>query len=163
MPIPTEPIGSIPRPRELIEGMEAVAAGRIPGRELDALYDEAVCDTIERFEATDSPVITDGEQSGSTAPAALERPAWHPPDLGFHAPHGNGVGWRARAYASIRAARIDESNGERRDRIDFALRSRWLRNLVPKLATTLETWYLLPAPRRKPLVSADGETRRHPP
>jgi 5-methyltetrahydropteroyltriglutamate--homocysteine methyltransferase len=62
MPIPTEPIGSIPRPRELIEGMEAAAAGRIPGRELDALYDEAVRDTIERFEATDSPVITDGEQ-----------------------------------------------------------------------------------------------------
>ncbi len=27
--------------------MEAVAAGRIPGRELDALYDEAVRDTIE--------------------------------------------------------------------------------------------------------------------
>jgi 5-methyltetrahydropteroyltriglutamate--homocysteine methyltransferase len=62
MPIPTEPIGSIPRPRELIEGMEAAAAGRIPGRELDALYDAAVRDTIERFEATDSPVITDGEQ-----------------------------------------------------------------------------------------------------
>jgi 5-methyltetrahydropteroyltriglutamate--homocysteine methyltransferase len=62
MPIPTEPIGSIPRPRELIEGMEAFAAGRIPGRELDALYEEAVRDTIERFEATGSPVITDGEQ-----------------------------------------------------------------------------------------------------
>src|ERR687892_533218 len=62
MPIPTEPIGSIPRPRELIEGIEAFASGRIPGRELDALYDEAVRDTIERFEATGSPVITDGEQ-----------------------------------------------------------------------------------------------------
>jgi methionine synthase II (cobalamin-independent) len=62
MPIPTEPIGSIPRPRELIEGIEVFASGRIPGRELDALYDEAVRDTIERFEATGSPVITDGEQ-----------------------------------------------------------------------------------------------------
>src|ERR671919_1666345 len=62
MPIPTEPIGSIPRPRELIEGIEAFASGRIPGRELDTLYDEAVRDTIERFEATGSPVITDGEQ-----------------------------------------------------------------------------------------------------
>jgi 5-methyltetrahydropteroyltriglutamate--homocysteine methyltransferase len=62
MPIPTEPIGSIPRPRELIDGMEAFASGAIPGRELDSLFDEAVRDTIERFEATGSPVITDGEQ-----------------------------------------------------------------------------------------------------
>jgi 5-methyltetrahydropteroyltriglutamate--homocysteine methyltransferase len=80
MPIPTEPIGSIPRPRELIDGMEAVAAGRIPGRELDALYDEAVHDTIERFEATDSPVITDGEQrkpSFVTTPSRVLRP-WRP-------------------------------------------------------------------------------------
>jgi methionine synthase II (cobalamin-independent) len=37
VPIPTEPIGSIPRPRELIEGMEAFASGRIPLRELDSL------------------------------------------------------------------------------------------------------------------------------
>jgi methionine synthase II (cobalamin-independent) len=30
MPVPTEPIGSIPRPHELIEGMRAFAAGEIP-------------------------------------------------------------------------------------------------------------------------------------
>ena len=42
--------------------MEAFASGRIPGRELDSLFDEAVRDTIGRFEATGSPVITDGEQ-----------------------------------------------------------------------------------------------------
>jgi 5-methyltetrahydropteroyltriglutamate--homocysteine methyltransferase len=58
VPIPTEPIGSIPRPAALIEGMRA----SLPAEELDALYDEAVRDTIERFEATGSPVITDGEQ-----------------------------------------------------------------------------------------------------
>jgi 5-methyltetrahydropteroyltriglutamate--homocysteine methyltransferase len=59
MKIPTEPIGSIPRPTWLIE-----AAGRTDGTDpaLDALYDRAVRDTIERFEATESPVITDGEQ-----------------------------------------------------------------------------------------------------
>ena len=76
MAIPTEPIGSIPRPRELIEGMEAFAAGRIPGRELDALYEEAVRDTIERFDATGSPVITDGEQrkpSFVTIPSRVPR------------------------------------------------------------------------------------------
>jgi len=57
--IPTEPIGSIPRPSRLIEAM-ALRDGEDPS--LDQLYDEAVKDTIEQFEATGSPVITDGEQ-----------------------------------------------------------------------------------------------------
>ena len=59
MTIPTEPIGSIPRPAHLIA---AVTSGGTEARELDALYDEAVRDTVERFEATGSPVVTDGEQ-----------------------------------------------------------------------------------------------------
>jgi 5-methyltetrahydropteroyltriglutamate--homocysteine methyltransferase len=59
MIIPTEPIGSIPRPIALIE---AVADGRVTDPDRDPLYDAAVKDTIERFEATGSPVITDGEQ-----------------------------------------------------------------------------------------------------
>lgn len=63
MPIPTEPIGSIPRPKELIEAIQALQAGRLSQRELDELYTSAIVDTIERFEATGSPVITDGEQS----------------------------------------------------------------------------------------------------
>lgn len=62
MPIPTEPIGSIPRPPELIEGMRAAAEGGISGHELEALYANAVSETIAGFEATGSPVITDGEQ-----------------------------------------------------------------------------------------------------
>ncbi len=63
MPIPTEPIGSIPRPAELIEGVQAFNAGRIPRERLDALYDRAVRETIYRLEATGAPVITDGEQT----------------------------------------------------------------------------------------------------
>jgi methionine synthase II (cobalamin-independent) len=59
MSIPTEPIGSIPRPAAL---MAAVATRDHMDPSLDALYDEAITDTIERFEATGSPVITDGEQ-----------------------------------------------------------------------------------------------------
>lgn len=62
MTLPTEPIGSIPRPAELMEGVKAFAAGRLSTGELDALYEEAVKDTIRRFEETGSPVITDGEQ-----------------------------------------------------------------------------------------------------
>ena len=59
MIIPTEPIGSIPRPLELIE---ALARCDCDDPALQPLYDAAVRDTIERFEATGSPVITDGEQ-----------------------------------------------------------------------------------------------------
>src|SRR5215470_17513739 len=62
MTLPTEPIGSIPRPRELIEGMTALSDGRIGADALEALFDAAVRDTIRRFEETGSPVITDGEQ-----------------------------------------------------------------------------------------------------
>ncbi|MEP7012178.1 MAG: cobalamin-independent methionine synthase II family protein [Acidobacteriota bacterium] len=57
--IPTEPIGSIPRPPRLVEAI-ATLDGTDPT--LDPLYEEAIRDTIERFEATGSPVITDGEQ-----------------------------------------------------------------------------------------------------
>ncbi|HET6761162.1 MAG TPA: cobalamin-independent methionine synthase II family protein [Gemmatimonadaceae bacterium] len=59
MIFPTEPIGSIPRPIPLIE---AVADGSVTDPDSDPLYEAAVRDTIERFEATGSPVITDGEQ-----------------------------------------------------------------------------------------------------
>src|SRR5258705_1959432 len=57
--IPTEPIGSIPRPVDLIE---RVAKSDSEDPNLTPLYEDAIRDTIERFEATGSPVITDGEQ-----------------------------------------------------------------------------------------------------
>jgi 5-methyltetrahydropteroyltriglutamate--homocysteine methyltransferase len=57
--IPTEPIGSLPRPRVLID---AVERGNSDDPSLDQLYDDAIRDTIARFEETGSPVITDGEQ-----------------------------------------------------------------------------------------------------
>ena len=60
MAIPTEPIGSIPRPQRLIEAIAAVGQGTHEC--LEPLYTEAIRDTITQFEATGSPVITDGEQ-----------------------------------------------------------------------------------------------------
>ena len=57
--IPTEPIGSIPRPLRLIEAFSVTDSA---DPMLDPLYEEAIRDTIARFEATGSPVITDGEQ-----------------------------------------------------------------------------------------------------
>ena len=60
MTIPTEPIGSIPRPLPLIEAVKA--AGDHADPSLETLYEEAIRDTVERFEQTGSPVVTDGEQ-----------------------------------------------------------------------------------------------------
>jgi 5-methyltetrahydropteroyltriglutamate--homocysteine methyltransferase len=57
--IPTEPIGSIPRPADLIE---RIARADSEDSDLAPLYEIAIRETIERFEATGSPVITDGEQ-----------------------------------------------------------------------------------------------------
>jgi 5-methyltetrahydropteroyltriglutamate--homocysteine methyltransferase len=73
MTIPTEPIGSIPRPQALQAGMQAAAEGTMSAEGLDALFDDAVRDTLRRFEATGSPVVTDGEQrkqSFATYPVA---------------------------------------------------------------------------------------------
>jgi 5-methyltetrahydropteroyltriglutamate--homocysteine methyltransferase len=58
MTIPTEPIGSIPRPLSLID---AVSAHGADDPALEPLYESAVRDTVERFEATGSPIISDGE------------------------------------------------------------------------------------------------------
>ena len=60
MDIPTEPIGSIPRPTELIAAQSKL--GGYADSALDPLYEQATRDTIARFAATGSPVITDGEQ-----------------------------------------------------------------------------------------------------
>lgn len=63
MRIQTEPIGSVPRPKYLVDGLQSFAQQQIDGNELSKLFDEALKDTIKRFEETGSPVISDGEQS----------------------------------------------------------------------------------------------------
>jgi 5-methyltetrahydropteroyltriglutamate--homocysteine methyltransferase len=57
--IPTEPIGSIPRPLDLIRRLGEHDSD---DPALTPLYEEAIRETIERFEATGSPVVSDGEQ-----------------------------------------------------------------------------------------------------
>jgi 5-methyltetrahydropteroyltriglutamate--homocysteine methyltransferase len=61
--IPTEPIGSIPRPVDLIERI-ARSDSEDPNEDpdLSPFYEDAIRETIERLEATGSPVVTDGEQ-----------------------------------------------------------------------------------------------------
>ena len=73
MAIHTEPIGSIPRPAQLIGAGQDLAAGRITVQAYEELAEAAVRQTIAELEATGSPVITDGEQgkpSFATYPVA---------------------------------------------------------------------------------------------
>jgi 5-methyltetrahydropteroyltriglutamate--homocysteine methyltransferase len=66
MTIPTEPIGSIPRPASLIAAWADRQAGRISADRFNQIADEALRDTLRRFEETGSPVVTDGEQTKSS-------------------------------------------------------------------------------------------------
>jgi 5-methyltetrahydropteroyltriglutamate--homocysteine methyltransferase len=63
MMIPTEPIGSIPRPPALVAALAAALRDPSSAPQLPGLADEAVRATIAEFEATGSPVISDGEQA----------------------------------------------------------------------------------------------------
>src|SRR5450631_4197042 len=63
MPIPTEPIGSIPRSPQLLSAMTGHSAGQISDEQFHAVQNDALRETIARLEETGSPVITDGEQT----------------------------------------------------------------------------------------------------
>ena len=49
MTIPTEPIGSIPRPKYLVDGMMDAASGKIDQTVLRDLTDQALSETIMQF------------------------------------------------------------------------------------------------------------------
>jgi 5-methyltetrahydropteroyltriglutamate--homocysteine methyltransferase len=63
MTIETEPIGSVPRPPDLIHGLRDLAQGKLSQDKLAAIQEKAIADTIRELEATGSPVISDGEQT----------------------------------------------------------------------------------------------------
>jgi methionine synthase II (cobalamin-independent) len=64
--IPTEPVGSLPRPSKLQQAYGQYDAGEINHEQLEAEQDLAVRDSIERGEATGEPIISDGEQRWSS-------------------------------------------------------------------------------------------------
>ena len=64
--IPTEPVGSLPRPMKLQEAYIDYDHGRIQLAQLEALQEEAAKDSIKRMEATGAPIISDGEQRWSS-------------------------------------------------------------------------------------------------
>jgi len=66
MPIPTELVGSLPRPMKLQEAFQAYDDGTISHDDLVAEQDKAAEDSIKRLEETGEPIVTDGEQRESS-------------------------------------------------------------------------------------------------
>ena len=66
MTIPTENVGSLPRPAALQEAIAAYDASTITFEELAAQQDAACKDSIEKMEATGAPIVSDGEQRASS-------------------------------------------------------------------------------------------------
>jgi methionine synthase II (cobalamin-independent) len=64
--IPTEPVGSLPRPSKLQAAYGDYDARRISREQLESLQDEAVRDSISHLEQTGAPIISDGEQRWSS-------------------------------------------------------------------------------------------------
>ena len=64
--IPTENVGSLPRPSKLQAAYANYDAGQITKDQLEAEQDEAVRDSITRMEAAGAPIVSDGEQRWSS-------------------------------------------------------------------------------------------------
>ena len=66
MPIPTETVGSLPRPMKLQEAYEAYDQGQITFEDLQAEQDTAAEDSVKRLEGTGELFVNDGEQRESS-------------------------------------------------------------------------------------------------
>jgi methionine synthase II (cobalamin-independent) len=66
VPIPTELVGSLPRPMKLQEAYEAYDQGDITFADLQVEQEAAARDSIKRFERVGEPIVTDGEQRESS-------------------------------------------------------------------------------------------------
>ncbi|HYZ00509.1 MAG TPA: 5-methyltetrahydropteroyltriglutamate--homocysteine methyltransferase, partial [Candidatus Binatia bacterium] len=64
--IPTENVGSLPRPSKLQAAYANYDAGQITKDQLEVEQDEAVRDSISRMEAAGAPIVSDGEQRWSS-------------------------------------------------------------------------------------------------
>ncbi len=66
MSIPTENVGSLPRPAKLQAAIKDYDAGKITRQQLAVEQDAACLDSIRRMEATGAPIVSDGEQRASS-------------------------------------------------------------------------------------------------
>ena len=67
-PFRADHVGSLLRPRHLLQAREDYAAGRLPAAELRALEDEAIREAVKMQEAVGLQAATDGE---------FRRASWH--------------------------------------------------------------------------------------
>jgi methionine synthase II (cobalamin-independent) len=66
MSIPTELVGSLPRPMKLQQAYADHDEGKISWEQLLAAQDDAAADSIRRLEEVGEPIVTDGEQRESS-------------------------------------------------------------------------------------------------
>jgi methionine synthase II (cobalamin-independent) len=66
MPIPTENVGSLPRPARLQVALKHYDLGKITRNQLVREQDAACQDSIQNMEATGAPIVSDGEQRASS-------------------------------------------------------------------------------------------------
>ncbi len=66
MPIPTETVGSLPRPMKLQEAYQAYDDGKITFEDLQVEQEKAAKDSIHRLEQTGETYVNDGEQRESS-------------------------------------------------------------------------------------------------
>ncbi|KAJ3742985.1 hypothetical protein DFH05DRAFT_1280221 [Lentinula detonsa] len=66
MPIPTEVVGSLPRPDYLQQAYAEYDSGKISKEELIKLQDKAAADSLSRMQQTGEIYISDGEQRSSS-------------------------------------------------------------------------------------------------
>src|ERR1700752_1215189 len=66
MSIPTELVGSLPRPMKLQQAYADHDEGKITWEQLVAAQDEAAAGSIRRLGETGEPIVTDGEQRESS-------------------------------------------------------------------------------------------------
>ncbi|MBA2347243.1 MAG: hypothetical protein H0V81_03030 [Solirubrobacterales bacterium] len=66
MPIPTETVGSLPRPLKLQEAYEDLDQGRITWEQLQEMQDASALDSLQRLEKTGELYVNDGEQRESS-------------------------------------------------------------------------------------------------
>jgi methionine synthase II (cobalamin-independent) len=66
MTIPTENVGSLPRPSKLQAAIANYDSAKISKEELEREQDAACRDSIKGMETTGSPIVTDGEQRASS-------------------------------------------------------------------------------------------------
>ncbi len=64
--IPTEQVGSLPRPQKLQDAYAAYDRSEIGKEQLESAQDEAVKDSIKGQEEAGSPIVSDGEQRWSS-------------------------------------------------------------------------------------------------